>query len=368
MRAREGNRTLVILVAFAIGLLLGWIVLGWWLFPVTWTNAYLQDLRLQDKQLYLTTVAEAYFYNPDLNKAVARLQPLGTPEEVVEVAEAAYQTAQSVGDVATVAQVQKLATDVGLQLTGSPVPLEPTVVATPEEPAETGGSNLLAGICRAGLGIVILVGGIALALWLLGRRRGQKADESLAQPIQPPPIQPAEPLRWEQAATEDLVATPPPPASGPAPSATAARRTGGVAREFMAQFQQGVEAYDQSFDIEDADSGYLGECGMTVSEYVDGDANRVTALEVWLFDKSDIRTVTKVIMSDYAYGNQPLRDKLASRGEPLLAAPGLGFVLDAQTLRLEGQVTDLQYVDGDAPARSTFRRVSVALRVARQVA
>ena len=66
--------------------------------------------------------------------------------------------------------------------------------------------------------------------------------------------------------------------------------------------------------------------------------DRATALEVWLFDKSDIRTVTKVLMSDYAYGNPPLREKPPSRGDAVFLGTGIGFVLDAQTLRLAGKV------------------------------
>jgi hypothetical protein len=107
---------------------------------------------------------------------------------------------------------------------------------------------------------------------------------------------------------------------------------------------------------------------MTMSEAVHGDPERATALEVWLFDKSDIRTVTKVLMSDYAYGNQALREKLSSRGDAVLLAPDLGFVLDAQTLRLMGKIAEMEYDDSQAPARGTIRKLRVQLRVMRQAA
>lgn len=136
----------------------------------------------------------------------------------------------------------------------------------------------------------------------------------------------------------------------------------------MAAFDQGDVSYDQSFDIEGSDGAYWGECGLTMSETVQGDPERVTALEVWLFDKSDIRTVTKVLMSDYAYGNQALREKLSSRGDAVLLAPDLGFVLDAQTLRLMGKIVAMEYDDSQAPARGTIRRLRVQLRVMRQAA
>jgi len=73
------------------------------------------------------------------------------------------------------------------------------------------------------------------------------------------------------------------------------------------------------------------------------------------------------LMSDYAYGNQALRDKLSSKGDALLLSPDMGFVLDAQTLRLMGKIVALEYDDSGAPPRSTIRKLSVQLRVIRQV-
>jgi len=107
---------------------------------------------------------------------------------------------------------------------------------------------------------------------------------------------------------------------------------------------------------------------VTASELVNGDANRVTAFEVWLFDKSDIRTVTKVLMSDYAYGNPAMREKLSSRGDAALLSPELGFVLDAQTVRLIGKVVALEYDDAEAPPRSTVRHLAMQLKPIQQTA
>ena len=46
---------------------------------------------------------------------------------------------------------------------------------------------------------------------------------------------------------------------------------------------------------------FLGECGMGISDATGiGDADQVTAFEVWLFDKNDIQTVTKEVMSAHA--------------------------------------------------------------------
>jgi hypothetical protein len=41
------------LVAFLVGLLIGWLVIGWALWPVTWKNTLPQDLRPAERDAYL---------------------------------------------------------------------------------------------------------------------------------------------------------------------------------------------------------------------------------------------------------------------------------------------------------------------------
>lgn len=350
----DRNRSyLFLVVAFIVGLLIGWFVLGWGLAPVQYTGARLNDLQVEDQQVFLAAQAEAFALTQDNRVAIERLQTLGSQQHVAEIAAQVVQQADAAGDVVTADRVRAMAAAVGLTVPAA----APPAAQPAEQPAAEAqqGSGSLVTI----LGLALLAGGIVLAAWLLLRGRAAAPEQEA-----------------EQFTTETLVdegrsgaypakpaaAVPPPPAPGPA-----AERSGS-GQEFTAAFHQGDISYDQSFDIDGPDGVYWGECGMTMSEAVQGDPERVTALEVWLFDKSDIRTVTKVLMSDYAYGNQALREKLSSRGDAILLAPDLGFVLDAQTLRLMGKIVELEYDDSQAPARSTIRRVRVQLRVMRQAA
>lgn len=370
------NTNLIVLVAvFLIGLLIGWLVLGWWLFPVSYTTAYPEDLSPESKQAYVAAIAESYQLTGDRAKAVQRLQSLGTQAEVAELASEVIQDTTTSGDPDTASRVAAMANAVGLgaaaaavQLTAVPAEPSPTLeqpsTPTPEEGQEGGPGDSLQTVCLAALGILLVFGGIALALWLLSRRRSPTADEAYP-PDQmaptPPPGLEYEAPDWE--AVEDEV----PPASildaEQAVPAAAARPARAFTREFHAVFTPRPGSYDETFDIEEPDGGYLGECGMTQSEVIAGDDDRVTALEVWLFDKTDIRTITKVLMSDYAYGNQALRDKLASKGDAVLAQVGERFTLAAQTLRLEGEISDLMYNEGESPQHSSFQRLAVRFRV-----
>jgi competence protein ComGC len=345
----DRNRTyLFIVVAFVVGLLIGWFLLGWQIAPVQWSNATMQDLRAADQQMFLATQAEAYALTQNNRMAVERLQTLGTQQAVAELAGQVVQQAEAAGDVVTADRIRAMAASLGLTIPAAAPDATPAAPAA-EQPEE-GGSNLF-----TVLGLLLLVGGIVLAAWLLLRGRSAQDDDADV----------------DDFATEVLLEETPaaPPAgrpAAPAGSAAAAAERGSAGQEFMAAFDQGDVSYDQSFDIEGSDGTYWGECGLTMSETVQGDPERVTALEVWLFDKSDIRTVTKVLMSDYAYGNQALREKLSSRGDAVLLAPDLGFVLDAQTLRLMGKIVAMDYDDSQAPARGAIRRLRVQLRVMRQ--
>jgi hypothetical protein len=92
-----------------------------------------------------------------------------------------------------------------------------------------------------------------------------------------------------------------------------------------------------------------------------GDPDKVTAFEVWLFDKSDIRTVTKVLMSDHAFQDEALRARLASKGEAVLASPGSPFALETSGLQVRVDVSELVYGEGELPDRSFFSKLTVEL-------
>ncbi len=61
------------LIAFVGGLLIGWLVIGWGLWPVTWTNASVPDLRPELRMDYVRMVAESYDRTGNLDLARQRL-------------------------------------------------------------------------------------------------------------------------------------------------------------------------------------------------------------------------------------------------------------------------------------------------------
>jgi hypothetical protein len=134
--------------------------------------------------------------------------------------------------------------------------------------------------------------------------------------------------------------------------------------QFMTTYMLGDDLFDDSFSIDSPSGEFLGECGVGISEAIGvGEPKKVAAFEIWLFDKNDIQTVTKVLMSQHAFMDESLRSRLATKGEPFQADPGSEMVLETATLRLVARVVDMTYGGGAMPANSFFERVTLELAV-----
>jgi hypothetical protein len=130
----------------------------------------------------------------------------------------------------------------------------------------------------------------------------------------------------------------------------------------MTTYNLGNDLYDDSFSIDSQAGEFLGECGVGISETVGvGEPKRVTAFEVWLFDKNDIQTVTKVLMSQHAFSDEATKQRLAAKGEPIPAEAGREMELETATLRLQARVVDMSYGSGALPPESFFDRMTLEL-------
>lgn len=133
--------------------------------------------------------------------------------------------------------------------------------------------------------------------------------------------------------------------------------------QFMTTYLHGDDLYDDSFSIETPGGEFLGECGVGISETISGGSQKnVSAFEVWLFDKNDIRTITKVFMTDHAFNDEATRQKLAAKGEAVLAKTGEKAVLETATLRLVARIVDMTYGTGPGlPPNGYYGRITIEL-------
>ena len=326
-----GNRKLIAALAGGgvIGLLLG-MLLFWGLFPVKWTDANTYDLSPEAKATYISLVADSFKLDKDPTRANAKLAGWTTEEKRQAVADAvALQEAE--GQTAKAQEIKDLALVLGISL------------APPAETTEPPGLFERLRIPCLVFFVVLLV----LVLGWIGLRMAMKQRGRQPATVSAP-------------VTPEAVRTAPPPP--PAPAEDWAGTSQPPLGHFFTTYQLGEDAYDESFSIETPMNEFLGECGVGISETIGiGDPDKVTALEVWLFDKSDIRTVTKVLMSEYAFNDDQIRAKLASKGEAVLAQPGVPFTLETTGLKVRADVTELIYGQGDMPPNSYFSKLTIEL-------
>jgi hypothetical protein len=67
-------------LTFVGGLLLGWIGIGWWLWPVQWTNSNPWQLSPQYQRTFVSLVAEEYWRTSDVSRAKQALAGWGPTE------------------------------------------------------------------------------------------------------------------------------------------------------------------------------------------------------------------------------------------------------------------------------------------------
>jgi hypothetical protein len=193
------------LITFVAGLLLGWLVIGWWLWPVEWRNALPQDLAPRLQNQYLTMVAESYAANGNVQLARDRLA--GWPADELAVALGNTQENLAATDAARAANVQLLASALSLSTGGvgvsgaGPLPTAQSAQPTPVPGGDDAAGLSLLRICTAFLWIVLVLAAIAFFIYLFMRwRAAQQGTEppdvgALARQIlgrKPAPVERAE--------------------------------------------------------------------------------------------------------------------------------------------------------------------------------
>lgn len=322
MENKSGRYILVAIVAFLVGWAIGLFLFGWVIWPVEYVGAGPQDLSEQHQQIYITALADLYAFDNNMGRVSQALE--GWPEADQTICDMANQST----DPAEAARLNALAAVTnGTGCTGA--------VGVPPAEGDEGRSALgyFALIC--GLLAVFLV--VVVAILMVLRRRS----------VQPSSV--------ERAAQE-------PPAEAPITQAESAEEQITAIARFQTTYARGNDTYDESFSIENEDGDFLGECGVGLSETIGTDTPKnVTAFEVWLFDKNDIRTVTKVVMSDHAFFDEAIKAKLAPKGEPVLARPNETIVLETASLIVNAEIVELEYGADDLLSQSFFERFSIEL-------
>lgn len=337
IRGRFQNPLIAMIAGGVIGLILG-LIIAWGLWPVEYVDAPIANLREDLQRDYLATTLQVYNVTSDVQEARRRWNEMG-PKREQYLQEFTLMPPASV----PAERVSQFAMDVQAQGT------TPGAV-TPAADTDAGGGLLPQGgpwpLILGALCVLTLVIGGLLAYLLINRkgqvslgRSGSTGGGLLGSIPRPAP-------------RGDLA--PAPPIDGSEPPIV----------QYLTTYTLGNDLYDDSFSIDSPGGEFLGECGVGISETIGvGDPKKVTAFEVWLFDKNDIQTVTKVLMSAHAYQDQSILQRLSLKGEPVLAEPNRPVLLETETLQLEARIVNMNYGQGALPTNSYFEQMTLELQV-----
>lgn len=321
------NLIIGLIAGLVLGLFLG-MVLFWGLFPVEWENADTFHLAPPARARYMALVSESFSQDRDPARVDVYLSGWTLEEKQMAIADAAaayeregrLEQAQAVQELGMVLGIAE-----GSEMLPMPEPIKP--------PGPSLWDRLRVPCLVLVLVLLVLVLGLIAVRALLGHQSsGEKAPSA-----------------------EETTRQPYAPDQQPVSSGV---RLG----TYNTAYEHGKDTYDESFSIEARSGEFLGECGMGISETIqNGEPEKVMAFEVWLFDKSDICTVTKVLMSRYAFEDAALRARLAPKGEAVLAQPGQPILLKTSGLLVQVSVTDLEYGEAHPAPNSYFERLGVDL-------
>jgi hypothetical protein len=328
---------LSLLLTFIVGWFVGLVIFGWWLTPVQWTDAYPDTWAPQYQDAYIQSTADLYSFQND--PVAVQTAFVGWSDPYGSICETATRTTdpadlQRLDAIAIIMGGQPCPAATAPPADGSvttPGATAPGETPPPAETADGGNTTIF-------LLLVLVLLGLAIAIVFLLRKRGSSTDDG------------------EASTYYDM------PEAGPQGDA---ETTAIPIARFPSSYAYGRDNFDDSHSIENANGDFLGECGVGISETIGTDSPRnIAAFEVWLFDKNDIRTVTKVIMSDHAFFDDATKAKLAPKGEPVLARENEVIVLETASLIINAEIRQLEYGVSDAlPPQSYFENFAIELSV-----
>ena len=314
------------LLGAVIGLILG-LIWAWMVQPVTWKDVPPTQLGNYYQEQYLRMAIDSYIVNPDDALALQRYQALGPAGSTILETIKNNPGSQDSNAILNF-------TDVVQQGAVAPTP----AAGGGQTPAKTGSLTSYAIIAGAVILFALVGYGILRYLIPLFRNTGSASPTAATR---------ARDITSQTEMTDYAAMGEEPPIS-----------------QFVTTYVLGDDLFDDSFSIDSPSGEFLGECGIGISETIGvGEPKKVQAFEVWLFDKNDIQTVTKVLMSAHAFNDVATFQRLQAKGEPFMVEHGKQVVLETAALQLVATVSDMEYGQGALPEDSYFDRLTLEIAV-----
>lgn len=186
--------------------------------------------------------------------------------------------------------------------------------------------------------------------------RESELSESEPTPLPVRPVQPQVDLSVKEVTADNGPVDGAPPAGGDKLAV------------FEANYAFGIQSYDESFTIVAPDGELLGACGMGMNESLDraaADTDQVRLLEIWLYDRSAVRTISQLLVSpgfDATLLDDGSEIDSPHRSPPRELMPGLTCALRSHHIQLDCTIKSVSYLDSGQSPRP-LRSVNASLVV-----
>lgn len=133
---------------------------------------------------------------------------------------------------------------------------------------------------------------------------------------------------------------------------------------FQTVYQLGDDLFDETFSLDEDEDRFLGECGIGIAETINStDPKAVTAFEIWLFDREDVQTPTYFLLSDFAFSNEQMINRLKNKGRFDRLVKGGEYALESHTLKMKVRISELEYGSENGEKNSYFNKVGFDVTV-----
>ncbi|MDM8529418.1 hypothetical protein QUF58_14585 [Anaerolineales bacterium HSG24] len=132
--------------------------------------------------------------------------------------------------------------------------------------------------------------------------------------------------------------------------------------QWSSTYTLGRNPYDESFTLETEDGDFLGEAGIGMNNVVEGsDSGQVKDFDVWVFDKTDINTYSRIVMSEVAYNDEELRNRveLNPLAKAVWAKQGDTTTIESKTMRIEVKMEEVEFDE----SKLFFNNLKVTINV-----
>lgn len=378
-KLKQPNMTVV--VAVVAGLALG-LIIGWGVWPVRWTNTTAEAMREDLRVDYLRNAVAVYALRSNPTEAQSTYASLGnkadeTLELLTENPGFVSQEMLSLFRQAVTGQSSAVIVPGAVNHNANPSGTVNPIVPGPSTNTQANSGTGLRTLGFVLLGILVI--GAVLVYFFFFRNKAQSENKALPDigsiaSSRVVPVRNASQPGQHQAEAQPMARAMAQPVRSAEPAAPVPyfnnkkENNGNGERrpisQFMTTYMFGNDLYDESFTFEAPNGEFLGECGVSISDIIGvGEPKKISAFEVWLFDKNVVPTVTKVLMSQHVYSEPGLRQRLEMKGEPVMAEPGRQFNLETATLRMEVRIVDAVYGEIPLPEKSYFERFTLELTV-----